>query len=101
METRPFIDSPRKGIRRMFHYDHATDEFHIETIYHVPVEQNKLLFNAHDERTRWGNQALVARIPDTVLLKLRDDGTLYDDAKFRRWLNDPDNRVFRTRPGRV
>ena len=32
---------------------------------------------------------------------LKAEGKLDDDAYMKRWLNDPDNRFFRTRPGQV
>jgi hypothetical protein len=102
MEIRPFIDTPEKGIKRWFLFDHARDEFTIQTQFTVPVEENKLLYNLFDERTRWRDGGeVVARIPDTILLQLKRDGILDDQKKFRAWLNDRDNKVFRTRPGRV
>jgi hypothetical protein len=36
-----------------------------------------------------------------VYYDLKRRGIIDDPAAFRAWMNDPDNRVFRTRPGRV
>jgi hypothetical protein len=34
-------------------------------------------------------------------MELKQQGIIDDPKALRRWLNDPDNRYFRTRPGRV
>jgi hypothetical protein len=33
--------------------------------------------------------------------QMKAEGKLEDQAYMKRWLNDPDNRAFRTRPGEV
>jgi hypothetical protein len=43
----------------------------------------------------------VATLPLVLWMKLKQDGILDDPRALRRWLNDPDNRAFRTRPGRL
>jgi hypothetical protein len=43
----------------------------------------------------------VGFIPDTVLNQWMIDGTFNDPERIRRWLNDPENRAFRTWQGRV
>ena len=73
------------------------------------AEANKAEFNQVDERARWSDEVFgnrVASIPMTVLDDLNKKGILrgfhvIDLKGFRQWLNDPDNRVFRTRPGKV
>jgi hypothetical protein len=44
---------------------------------------------------------LVARVPIAIINKARAEGWQHDEQKWRRWLNDPDNRAFRVWPGRV
>lgn len=43
----------------------------------------------------------VGFIPDTVLNQWMIDGTFNDPATIKAWLNNPDNRAFRTWKGRV
>ncbi len=94
------------GITRYFHYDTDTDNFHIETKQDVTdlAEFNKEQFKHFDERSGWkGEMHKVASIPLSVYYDLRAKGIApdQDQKAFARWMNDPDNRVFRTRPGRV
>jgi hypothetical protein len=44
---------------------------------------------------------LVARVPLPIMQQAQREGWLHDKAKWRAWLNDPDNRAFRVWPGRV
>lgn len=69
------------------------------------VEVNKALYASQDERKTWGGNgdqlgSLVARIPDQVYFQIPKE-IRNDQKAMKRWLNDYDNRVFRTRPGRV
>ena len=52
---------------------------------------------------RLSDTHLVARIPLTVLAELTKTGQhpSQDQKAFARWLDRPDNRVFRTRPGKM
>ena len=106
------IDSdPATGITQWYHYDDTTGDIGLETQQDVTaiVEHNKALFNQFDERARWGHplkqsvgQHLIGRVPSLIhleLLKITNNGK--DQKAFNKWMNDPDNRVFRTRPGRV
>jgi len=72
------------------------------------VEQNKKEFNSAS--TTWGSGDVfdnkIASIPLTVIDKLNQQGIMrgfhvLDMPKFKHWLNDPDNRFFRTKPGKV
>lgn len=83
----------------------------IQTVQDVSgiVEANKKEFNTYDERTKWSDHAFgnkVASIPLTVIDDLNKQGIMrgfavIDQKRFRHWLNEPDNRAFRTRPGVV
>jgi hypothetical protein len=79
------------------------DTFTIETYQDVSalVEYNKKNFNQVGSLDRWGEGKIVARIPLTLYYQLKREGKLDDQAYMSRWLNSPDNRFFRTRPGRV
>jgi len=73
------------------------------------LEQNKKEYNSFDERARWSDDLLgnkVASIPLTVIDDLNKQGIMrgfavLDDKRFKAWLNERDNRVFRTRTGVV
>lgn len=92
---------------------HSTDDggLVIETAQDVSgiIESNKKQFNAYDERARWSDDILgnkIASIPLTVIDDLNQKGIMrgfhiLDEKRFKEFLNDPDNRVFRTRPGRI
>lgn len=43
----------------------------------------------------------VAELPTIVVNRLIREGIWGDDKAMRRWLNDPDNRDFRTGGGRL
>lgn len=73
------------------------------------IEANKADYNETDANTKWGEGQLsnrVARIPLAVFQDLEKLGitrgfTVIDQKRFKEWLNNPDNQVFRTRAGRV
>lgn len=95
---------PLRGVTEIFHFDAASDTFSIEAVQDVEpiIEANKASFNSFSSgRDRWGDQQRVAHIPHVVLEQLMREGKLWDQDYMKRWLNDPDNAVFRTRPGVV
>ena len=71
------------------------------------IEQNKKEYNATNGR--WGDDILdnkIASIPLTVIddlnkLNIMRGFHVIDQKKFKAWLNNPDNRFFRTRQGKV
>lgn len=69
------------------------------------IELNKIQV---DNATRKIDNTMthVARIPFTVIDDLNAKGIMQgfmvkDEKAFKRWLNNPDNRVWRTYPGSV
>ena len=92
---------PITGIRHVFHYDEMTDEAAITAEQDVSdvIESNKRAYN--DSAQRHGEWTRVASIPMVVYLDLKKKGILDDQAALKKWLNDPDNKYFRTRPGTV
>jgi hypothetical protein len=104
MGGRFFDYDPFTGILEKFHYNEDDDTFLIEAIQDTTAieEAAKTSFNSYDSpRDRWGDYQRVAHIPNVILQDLMLSGKLKDQAYMKRWLNDPDNAVFRTRPGRV
>lgn len=71
------------------------------------VEQNKQEYNQNNGR--WGEDVFdnkIASIPLTVIDDLNKVGIMrgfhvVDQKRFKAWLNNPDNRFFRTKQGRV
>jgi hypothetical protein len=76
------------------------------------IEHNKALYNQSMDRKGWdGNNAFshknkVASIPLVVFAELEKQGItrgfqVLDMDRFKAFLNNPDNQVFRTRMGKV
>jgi len=66
------------------------------------IEENKRQFNQVDERANWsGEWHKVGSIPMSIFFDLKRRGILDDQVAMKKWMNDPDNRLFRTRPGKV
>jgi|SRR5690606_9034433 len=103
MERMFFDRDPLTGATQYFYHDEDTDESIIETVFDAEplLGLNKASFNSIDERARWGDGKLVARIPGPLFYQLKAKGIVDDERAFKAWLNDSDNRFFRTRPGRV
>ena len=100
---RHFDFDPATGINEIFHYN-EDGSFAIEAQQDVePIaEASKRSFNAFSgAKDKWGDGQRVASIPLVILQDWMASGKIRDQAFIKRWLNDPDNAVFRTRPGRV
>lgn len=74
------------------------DEQDIEPV----LQRNLDLRNCFDERAPWkGDVHHVASIPTIIWNQMVRDGRARDPEAIKKWLNDPANLPFRTRPGRV
>jgi hypothetical protein len=93
--------NPDTGTKTYFHS--TPEHVHIESVQDVTnvVEAAKAKFNDTDERAKWGEWQRVASIPLVTFYDLKRKGITEDPAAMKKWLNDPDNRFFRTRPGRL
>lgn len=103
VEDRRFFDhDPETGITEFFHYDEASDGFTMHTQQDVTglLDINKYLSN-EDSGERYGDMTRVASIPLIIFAQLKRDGVIDNPKRFKAWLNDPENRYFRTRGGRV
>jgi hypothetical protein len=96
-------ENPLYGTKAFWHFDDVTGLAHIETTYDAEqlIETNVAEMNEHTSLDRWGDGRRVARIPMHIVSELRRRGILDDPVRFAKWLNDPDHRKFRTRPGRI
>ncbi len=89
------------GITEYVHTDPMRpDDLIIETVQnnlHEIVEAAKL--KAEDPvGSEWRH---VGYIPDIVMHQAIAEGWDRDENKWRAWLNDPDNKYFRTWKGRI
>lgn len=98
-----FDVDPVTGTWQTFHWDESSKgkEMIIQTqqLTDEIVETNKLDYNNAPDR--WGDGRLVARIPLSIWGDLNKKGITKDKKAFRAWLNSPDNRFFRTYPGKI
>lgn len=112
MQKRLFSHDPTFGITRYAYLDDEHDKLHIETVQDVEtiIAINKAEYNETERSTRYADGLhRVANIPLNVLEMLMQKGILVPgkqgdgdgNKRFKAWLNDPDNRFFRTRNGRV
>lgn len=104
MNTSPqlFHQNPELGREVWHHWD--PDLGHIfETKYMVDpiIDANKSEFNEH-KNSRWNEGRRAASIPLNVFFdKLKEPIEQEDDKYVSRWLNDRDNRAWRTFPGKL
>lgn len=90
------------GITETFHGE-EDGSFTIETKQDVTalLDLNKREFNDAPEFGRFkGDMRKVASIPLSVYFDLRKKGITDDPKAMSKWLNDPDNRLFLTTPGK-
>ncbi len=104
MDKKVLSVDPYTGVKKTFHADDNGNSFVIETamapaVLEEIIESNKASYN--DAEQGWGNGRIVASIPLHIYWDLKKRGIADDDEAMKRWLNDPDNRYFRTRPGQV
>lgn len=102
---------PLAGVVELFHYDPDTDGFSVEYQQDVEpfLELNKAQYNDVSDYRRYGGEKWykIATLPNVTIMELARQGILspagaiLDDARYRRWLNDSENRYYRTRPGKV
>jgi hypothetical protein len=90
---------PVSKVRRVLHMD--GDLVHAAATQDISdhMDINKALYN--EQRPGWQEGQRVASIPNVIWEDLVRRGIANDTKKLKAWLNDPDNRAFRTRPGRV
>jgi hypothetical protein len=98
---------PGRGISVYLDIDPVTGEFVFTEVQKVAGLQTRINNQANDWRkgSLIGNTQRhaqqVAEIPMIVVHRLMRDGIWGDDKALRKWLNDRDNRAFRTSGGKV
>lgn len=99
------LRSETPGKRTWMRYNAATDEveFMEEWYEEVPLREARVerdIFEHAGGRAS-DMMAPVCVIPNSVRAKSIKEGWHDDDAKWKRWMNDIDNRYLRIRDGRV
>ena len=89
-------------MKRLFSRDEATGitKYVVETVQETDaiLNSNKRAFNGAAKG--WGeNMNRVASIPLSVYYELKRKGIADDPVLLKKWMNDSDNRAFRTRGG--
>ena len=95
---RIFSHDPQNGITKYWHVK-ENGEYVIETVQDVTAitDANKRQYNDTPNKYRDVNK--VASIPLPIYYELKRKGIVDDPKALAKWLNDADNRVFRTRAG--
>ena len=96
---------PLTGTKQIFRYDPTTEETTLITIR----DDTPILEQAQEDGKgfrgpgggKWNEMNRVARLPMAVFVDLQAKGILGDQQALKKFLNHSDNRVFRTRPGRL
>lgn len=102
MAKRLFSHDPVTGLTRWWRHNPMDDTAYIETVQDIgdTLDANKAQYN--DAERGWqGGMHKIADIPMPVYFDLKKRGILDDEQRFAAWLNDPANRHFRTKPGKV
>ena len=84
-------------------FDTGTGDVHMSSFQDIGeiVRKNKadrkaFAIDKNSATGRFGEFAKIASIPNVVVDNLMKSGVWFDRVAFRKWLNDPDNRLFRT-----
>lgn len=95
---RIFDRDEASGITRYWHVK-DNGEYVIETQQDSTqiIEANKRSYN--DVSGKWGEHAKVASIPLSVYYELKKQGIADDPKALKKWLNQSENKAFRTRGG--
>jgi hypothetical protein len=98
MQKRLFDRDPELGLTKYWHVK-DNGEYVVETVQDVTgiAEYNKRSYNNTDKK--WKDVNKVASIPLSVYYELKRQGIADDPKALRKWLNDSNNQVFRTRQG--
>jgi hypothetical protein len=83
-------------------HDLHDGQFAVETVYDAQQvkDANTVIRNAQPAGWK-GHEHLVARLPMPLFQQLRSQGIVQDPKAWAKWLNDPDNAIFRTKTGRI
>lgn len=96
------------AVKQKAHWDQIDEKLIIESTQDTAqiLESNKFERNEFDTQFNSGQKynrgfTKVASIPNIIIDKLMRDGVWHDKDAMKKWLNDPDNKAFRTGGGWV
>ena len=96
------------AVKQTAHWDNIDEKLIIESSQDTALilESNRFERNEFDVKYNSGQKynrgfTKVATIPNIVIDQLMRDGTWFDKKAMKKWLNDSDNRAFRTGGGRI
>lgn len=97
METR-ILDGNKLSASRLLMHHHDDGSFQIEEREDAEalIETNRTLRNETVRDQFGGEMHRVASIPMNIYMELVQKGITRDPKAFAAWLNDRDNRAFRT-----
>ena len=86
-----------------FHWDPIAERFTITDEQEVTdlIDMNTALRNSSASPNRSSGMRRVASVPMNIYMELKEKGILQDAKRLRAWLNDPDNRAWRTNTMKV
>lgn len=99
---KPLTLSADPALQKVVKFHDLNDgRFAVDTVYDVQdiVDHAQRIRNA--QKADWKGENMVASIPMPLFMELRKQGIVQDKAAFKRWLNNPDNALFRTKAGKV
>lgn len=93
------------GYEQHVHYDEADDVYRLRSTQDVEptIELSRQLFNERSGERYLDGLTHIGFVPQVIIDKLMAEKRwiTQDPAAFKKWWNDPDNRAFHSRPGRV
>jgi hypothetical protein len=105
MSEEKYIPPP---VKQKAHWDNIEEKLVVQSTQDTApiLERNKAERNEFDVQRNSGMKykegwTKVASIPNIVVDKLMREGTWFDKKAMKKWVNDPDNKAFRTGGGWV
>ena len=90
-------------VNQKYHWDNIDEKMVVESTQDTAsiLELNKEERNGFDTQKNSDMKykegwTKVATIPNIIIDQLIKDGVWFDKKKMKQWLNDPDNKYFRT-----
>ena len=96
---------PQTKTEQTFHYDHSKREFTVESSQDVTgiLKDSKKSYSVKKRGDRHGDMEHVGHIPMNIMGQMiRENRNDSDGLKkeVKKFINDPDYRKFRSRPGK-
>lgn len=86
-----------------FYWDPVTERFTITDVQRVDdlLDMNQALRNTDAKANKSSMMRRVASVPLNIYMELKQKGIIDDPKKLREWLNNSDNRAWRTNDMKV